>query len=345
MYIAYILIPQFMNNNNEYKLVIFILSWLGIFIGGFILITWKQISGKYFTPYTIFMLFFFLFNFGQCFMWAIGIHSPTEIGATALYPNWGTANDLDIVKAQLLTVTSIISFHTGALYCFKKNIILSRKSIEIYNEKFLENKYKLTLKIIYRVSFFVGLIVIPISIYEAFKSFQVAQIHGYKALYYSEHAQVLSGVIGILPNMFFSVLIGILVGSKFSKNARNFVYLVFSVYLVLNMLSGDRGSWIFKIVILIWLIHTYYKQMNLGKILVYLSLGTIFLYIVNSIVSLRNIGISYESVLKSIDINNSPIVSGFFEMGGSMAPVIVLQNMDGIFGLIITLICYLYLLC
>lgn len=318
-YMIYISSIELINQNDDYTIAVYILSLIGFLVGIFILVSWKKTTGKYFSLYTIFMLFFFLFNYGQCLMWALGIHMPDEIGKSNLYPGWGVASSSDILKTQLLTITSILMFHCGAILCFKGKLIINKK------DKY-DIEDNITLKIIFKVCFIISLVVIPITLYDTFKSLQIAQIHGYRALYYSDYART-GGTIGdILSRMFFPCIVGMLIGSKFSKNIRLYTYISFSLYLVLNMLAGDRGSWVYKIIILVWLSHTYYKKIRLMKLSIYVVISIGAMYVIDAMVSLRNIGITLDNIVEVLAIENSPIISTIFEMGTSMKPAIILQK-------------------
>ncbi|MCT4478535.1 O-antigen polysaccharide polymerase Wzy family protein [Peribacillus frigoritolerans] len=325
-YIAYIFMTFVINNNSEFKNTIFVLSWLGILLGVFVIISWKRITGIYFSPYTIFMVFFFLFNYGQCLMWAFGIHVPNEIGQVVLYPHWGVPTSYDIVKTQLLTLICLLMFHCGAVLCYKGKIKRQSGLLDKKQKYIIEDN--LSLRIMFNVCFIFSIIVFPITLYYAFVDLQIAQTHGYRALYYSEYARRGGSLLILLSKLFFPCIVGMLIGSKFNKKIRIYVYSVFLLYLVLNLLAGDRGSWIYTLVILIWLSHFCYKPINFKRFVFYALVCFVSIYIIDVIVSLRNVGITYDNVVNTISLDNSPIVETIFEMGSSMSPAILLQKYD-----------------
>lgn len=327
-YLIYLMILSLVNVNQDYEALIFLISWLGVLLAIYVVFTWYKITDYIFSPYIIFMLFFFLFNFGQPLMWALGIHIPTEIGQATLFPGLGVPSGGDIIKAQALTLISILMFHVGAVFSYKKRIKI-RSRVREYQQEFAQNDNSATLKAIYYSCLIIGLVVIPLTIYYAYSDFQIAKVYGYKALYYSEFAATGATFLGLLTRMFFPCLVGLLIGSRYSKKVKISVYLIFSIYLLINLLSGDRGSWLYKIIILIWLSHACYKPVNFKKLAKYTVLAIVGLYITDAIVSLRNVGLSnltIERILNSLSFENSPIISAFFEMGGSMKPTIVLQK-------------------
>lgn len=292
--------------------IIFFLSWLGIVIFIYIIISWYKISGKYFTLYTIFILFFFLFNYGQPIMWAFNIHQLNEIGNTGLYifekPSYKS-----IILTQSLTLTSIIMFHFGAIYSFKpKNKKPNYKNSEI------------TRKAIFYTAILLAIFVLPVTFYNSIYDLLYSQKHSYHALYYDDNKTNII-FLNLIQRMFFPTLVGLLIGSKYKRNIRYFVYTVFILYLIINLLSGDRGSWIYYLIILLFMSHTFYKKINFLKISLYSVLGLSFLKLVETIVLLRRSdGINIKNFFKTFSIENSTIINIIFEVGGSMRTTLVL---------------------
>lgn len=311
--IFYSIYVYFINNisqNKDYNNEIFLLSWLGIIVGVYIIITWYKKTGKIFSLYTIFMFFFLIFNYGQCFLWAFGIHKPYEIGKTTLY-TLEIPNSIDIIISQLIILTSVMMFHLGAIFCYKKK----------NNENVNKNS---TILAIYKTSIISSFIIIPITFYNVIYKFIISQKHGYISLYYGENVWNGIAIFNLIEYMFFPCLVGFLIGSNYKKNVKIFVYIIFIIYIMFSLLSGDRGSWIFKLIILIWMSHTFYKPINLKKMIKYSFFSTIGLYIIDSIVAIRDIGINFENFFKAIMERGSVLVSSIFEMGSSMRPTIVL---------------------
>ncbi|WP_336746784.1 O-antigen polysaccharide polymerase Wzy [Bacillus cereus] len=327
-YLLYLLTLSLGNNVASYNEIIFALSWLGIFLVVYVITTWYKLSGTIFSPYTIFMLFFFLFNFGQCFMWAFGIHNPSEIGKVPMFNGFGTPSGEDIVHAQGLTLACILMFHSGAVLCYKNRAKKSVKAMED-NPTIFKDYNKRTLNSIFYVCLIVSLVVIPLELYNSYSELRLASIYGYNSLYYSDLASTDATFIGLLQRMFFPCLVGLLIGSKYNRKVQVVVYIIFSIYMFLNLLAGDRGSWVYKIIILAWLSHACYKPIKFKKFVKYMVVGIVFLYFITAIVSVRDTGLSSATIaqaFESISFEESPIIGAIFEMGGSMKPAIVLQK-------------------
>ncbi|MFA2832068.1 O-antigen polysaccharide polymerase Wzy [Bacillus paranthracis] len=319
-YMMYLLFSLDFNGSKDYTDMIYVFSWLGVTLGIYVVYTWYKLTGSCFSLHTILMLFFFLFNYGQPLMWALGIHSPNEIGTTTLY-TLGLPTSGDIVYTQALTLICILMFHCGAIFCYKP-----RKRLDIDNEKIIVSAKKIS-NAMYYTCLIVCVIVIPITMFNSIYNLIFAQIHGYSAIYYSDD-KINIVIFNLIDKMFFPCLVGLLIGSNYQKKIRYFVYSVFSVYLMVNLLSGDRGSWVINLIILIWMSHTFYKRINFKKTVLYTAVAIISLHIVDAIVSVRNIGVNLENISKSLIEGESVITSAIFEMGSSMKPAMVLIKYD-----------------
>ncbi|WP_172460059.1 O-antigen polysaccharide polymerase Wzy [Priestia endophytica] len=320
---------HFINNINKYNTsfdsLIFAFSWIGIGILVFVIITWYITTRNLFSPYIIFWVFFFIFNFGQSFMWAFGIHLPDEIGK-------GTISGLQpfsqstVLKTQIYTCLCMFCFHLGALFCYKPQKRISTSDINDRN-----------LDITYNAMWIVGCILGAISIiptmYRALNFFVVASQYGYKAIYYSDHASQ-GGVTMILEMFFLPSLVFLLIGSKYNKKVRYVVYTIFIIYLGINLLSGDRGSWIYKLLVFIWLHSQFVKSISAKKLIKYIVIVLFFVYSLSVITAFRNIGLENLNITNVIEImfeGESPITQAFFEMGESMSilsALLLSSNLD-----------------
>src|SRR5699024_6701750 len=126
-FIFYLLFNINFNEAKDYTTIIYSLSCLGILAGIYVLFTWYKLTGQFFSLYTIFMLFFFLFIYGQPLMWALGIHLPNEIGEVGLY-TLGKPSSSNIVYTQILTLISITMFHFGAVFCYKSKTFIKQST-------------------------------------------------------------------------------------------------------------------------------------------------------------------------------------------------------------------------
>lgn len=309
---------------SDAERVIFILSWLGIIELIYIIKTWRKLTGRYLTLYNIFMVFFFLFNFGESILWAFGIHVDQELGTTNLYYYLPVPTGNDIIQTQLIVLISGLMIHFGAILLKKQ-----AATDDTYTLSGLVSKISDKQKMLFKFSILISPIVILSEFYYLFVNYLNAQTYGYTALYYNDEIVGTNVVIQILTRLFLPVLIGMLIGSGYSKKIVRFVYILFGINVVLSLLVGDRGGWFYSLCILIVCHHFYYKKIHLKHIVLFTILGTVLTYVSVAVVAVRNKGVSIDKVVNAINgLDANPIISSIFNMGGTMKVTTVL-TMNG----------------
>ncbi len=304
------------------KTVIYILSLLGVVEFVWCYVSLKRVTGKFFSLYGIFLLFAFLFNYGQCLMWAFGIHYRNEIGTANIYTSGIPTGDT-IVKTQLLTLMGLLAFHTGAL------LIMKKPKVDIEEEYINPCIIQVNLKAqALHLACLIAIIVsLPLMYLYQIRDILVNAYYGYGATLYN--ATVVSSqnnVIELLRQMYFPALVGLLISSGYRKKTVCFCYVSFALYTLLHLMAGNRGEWIFPLFILVWMHHSFVKKMSIKKIIVYSLVGS---FIVSVCVGLRNVrdtGISFSALISAMLIDDNPIVSAVFELGGSMRPAILITE-------------------
>lgn len=291
-----------------------ILCWLGLFTLAFVIISWKANTDKFLTLYTLFMVFFFLFNYGQCFLWAFGQHFENEIGSISLYRKVGVPTDYDIVKTQLIVLISGIMMHSGAILSHKKPIFRNET-----NEFFIE-KSMVDRKYLYK---FCG-ILCPLAAFSEYyyqiRNFLNAKVYGYTGLYYNTDVQSVNVIFQILARLFFPSLIGLLMGSNYeNKSIRRLVYILFGIDVLLSMMVGDRGGWLYALMLLL-ICHTiFYKKLKIKDIFILGVSGYFGMISLIAIRNIRNHGVTIAGFLQSLSgALLDPISSTLTEMGGTM---------------------------
>lgn len=324
-FFLYLISLNSISTESSKQLSIFLLSWSGILTFVYIMYTWFKITGQLFTPYIIFMLFFFLFNYGQPFMWAFGIHMPIEIGVAPIYPGHGVATDLDIVKTQIYVLMCAWMLHFGALLAIrnKKNNNVMHGQTKPMLEEAVDNK---TLKLIFKVSLIFAVFSIPVTLWTHFEDLRIAMTYGYRALYHSEYARRGASLVAFFNMWFFPSLLGLLIGSRYGKKTRNIVFFIMAIFILLNIAAGNRHPWIYKVVILFWMTHILHKPITKGAAIKYMLIAVISVYFLDVVVSLRNIGINMEAIIDSLSLSNSSVTKVIFEMGASMNPTLYIQK-------------------
>lgn len=307
-YFIYFLGREYISLVN--KSAIIIMSWIGILEYIFILWTHKAKTKKIITSYIIFITFLYVFNFGQCFLWAVGIFTDDSILNSTLY-KFSNPSLENIFLTQVIILMCIIVFHCGFLILCNKKRKENNKRID-----FTDLKSK-------KFFFYMSILVIPISFYKLFKDYTIASTYGYRALYYGEHTSNILTIVEIIYYWFFPCLVGLLLSNDGKKKKK--VYLIFIVFIIFNLAMGDRGSWIYALFIILYTIKEKFpNSLKLNKVIFLSALGYIGLFLVSAIKKIRNIGISILSIITILDFKQSPIVEFITEMGSTMQTTLVL---------------------
>ena len=312
--LEYIIYAFIISNSNYFSFnntSVLLLSWVGLFQFIFIVYVHFKVLHRLFDLNSIFILISFLFNFGQCFLWLIGVHSDTEIGRGLLFKHYSVDSN-QIFRSQLFFLISVLAFYVGT--------ILFRRSHE---KTFGKN---IDFKSIFKCSALLSIVVVPITFYSLINSFIKAQKNGYFSLYYGNDPTSTS-LFSLFQFSFFICLIALLIGSRYNKKIMILVYSLFSVYMAIDIAMGDRGEWFYKLLILIFMHHVLYKRITKKQALYSLLIIIALLYLLQAIVSVRDTGITIDSIKNALMIKTSnPIVSSVFEMGGQMGINVINVN-------------------
>ena len=304
---------------NNYNFEILKLSWLGIGIIAYCIASWVMITKNIFSPYIIFLAFLVVFNFGQCLLWSFGIHSDTELGTQNLFSNYPVPTYPEIIKAQLFACLAIYYFHLGALFCIKPNINITERKV------WTSHYFK---RAMFLICLTIAFVSVPVTFFRVLKFLMVSLEHGYAAIYYS-NLVTQAGISMIVEIFFFPSLVGILIGSNYARKVKISVYFIIALYTILNLLAGERGNWLYIVIVLVWMHHVYINKINLKRFLK-LSTGSLLgLYVISAMVSLRHFGLSnigYQELVEAFDISNFPVFSFIFEMGNSMGIILILLS-------------------
>lgn len=331
-YVAwFISYDYFKSANNVSSIHIGIMSWIGIALFVGYMLVWKKLTGRFLTLFSLFLCFFTVFNFGQSFLWAFGIHTTlrNEIGNAPLYGIVSYDSNL-IVQAQLMYIICFITLNLGAILVWRPED--KNKFTRVAFD--WDSVDDVKCKNLYIASSIILTIAYPATMYIAIRNFVLGQLYSYHDLYYGNLGAI-SSIISILDGLFFPALIGVLIGSKYDKRKRFFVYGLFLIYAVVTLLCGDRGEWINKLVVLFWADTWFNKPLSKKKITSLILIILLGSYVIAPFVELRNVGLSVEGIKKVYTtLSMNPIISMLVEFGHSMgiAMVVIKNNVKFPYG-------------
>lgn len=300
-----------LNQFKNYNFFNYILCFLGIIVYIYIIKLNYFITKKILTPFTIIYSFLFLFNYGQCVLWVFNIHPENSIEKSTIF-NAGYATDLDIVKTQLVTITSIFLYGITNIFIKRNN----KKCKSICNKEI--DKEKISIKAIKTISIIFLIISTLCTYIILFNNIKISVQYGYKALYYGDNIYQGNTIIILLSRFFLPSLFGLYLTSYKNKKTINLIYFLFLIYLLGNLFTGDRGSWIYSFCLFLWLHHVFVKKIDFKTALILILFGFFGISIIYAIVDIRDSGISISKILNTLNFNNNPIIELFSELGSSM---------------------------
>lgn len=281
---------------------------------------------QWFNLKFIILMMVFLFNFGQLFLWSLGIHTNTEIGKINLYANFPIPDKAQILDATIFSIYCYLALVLGMI--FVHLFQTGRRTIRVLDKAKIEKNQTIA----YKISLLLSFIVVPLTFYKGVIILRQSLVYGYSTLYYSDFS--VNPLIGRAEDYFFPVLVGLLLGSNYRKIKLS--YALFCFYLVLYLLAGERGNWLYKLLVLIWMHHTYYTPIRWQRFLRLSLLGLFFLTIISAVVDLRNIGfsnLSLTDLANTFSLKENVFVRFIQEMGSSLGvSIIVLSLGQGMFS-------------
>lgn len=321
VYVSYVFMVNTLSVNNSEDGLIYTFSIISVISFAFCVITWKKLTGQLFSLYTIFMLFAFLFHLGQCFLWAFNIHVDGEIGSRLLY-SMHSVSKTAILKAQMISICGLLAFHTGALFGYD-GFIQRRYTVRESKTDVEKNR-----RILYQVSRLFAIFAIPVQMYLSIRMVILTRVFGYGSwLYNSSVTQTNNTILNLISMSFFPSLVGMIIGSNYKKSVVRFCYTIFGVFAIISIASGNRGEWLYPLIILIWMRHTFYKNINFKNAVLYFILALLIIQICVGIRDTRSItDINLLNLFGVSNAESNAVVSAVSEMGSSMAPTVLLAN-------------------
>lgn len=307
-------------STSTVEALIYLFSCAGTIVLIYILSSSTKINNQLFSIYSIFVIFIYMFNFGQFLMWSVGIHTTNELGLSYFvrYMDYIT-----ILKILILSVPAFLIMHIGyisVLYGMLKEKLATRviKSTEY-------TAIKIT-------SIVLLLLSAPIAYLYAFEVLQITLRYGYTSTYYGEYVVELSPLMKYASYFFFPALIALWLSLKKTKKAIGLVWAISIPYFAISIASGDRGNWIYFFVVLVWMSMTTIKRINLKWIFITTPIAFVLIIVISYFVSLRD-SVGSQASIENLFVFGKNwidiIIKPIFEMGQS-ARVLGIMIQDSI---------------
>lgn len=245
-------------NSLNYKVIMPIYEWLLVFTLIATCVTWKKIQGSWISPYIIIYIFLMIFNAGQFIMWAFNIHYITkESSELGVATHIRFMDCKTLMRIAFITLPSVTFFYSGTLMSLLKR----RKERSIISKE----KNILFQRWIKKIGVCVLVVSYIITIYDTVSNFSFASVAGYTSLYYAD-TRSSSALLKYISYMFLPSFFATYVGFQCSKKSYKVLTIFIVPYIVMNLIMGDRGNWIYFICLWAWCYLQFYSPSNQSNI-------------------------------------------------------------------------------
>lgn len=292
----------------------YFLSLAGTVVFVSLLGLWKFSTGRIFTPYILFLLSFFLFQFGQCFLRVFNVNTYL------LVFNQFPASVL--VRGTILTVVSMQLFHLGAT----SSILLDKQHSTL---KYSDVRYHSTLSTLKVFGVALLVLLTPVNLYFTLKEVILSLKYGYMNLYNyagsSNFAVANSSYFQLISALFLVAWVMVIIAYKDHVQKANRLILLALSFGLLDLLSGSRVTFISLFLTLMCMKTILIEKMSLKSALRILAVFILLSLVIPFVAYFRlhsNSGVSGLYGSFSYMVNSNPLVTTINELGGSMAPLL-----------------------
>lgn len=307
----------------NYDIIMFVYEWLIILTVVATVITWKKVGGNYLSPFTILYGFLVAFNAGQFIMWGFGIHYVTEFSSEL-----GVSTHIRYMDTQ--TLMKILFVTLPSLSFFFSGVLLSSSSCEKKRNSYDSMTNLLWRDLLKKSGIPLLVLSYVITMYDTIRNISIASMYGYTSLYYGDMEST-NNIVKYVSYMFLPSIFATYIGYGCSKKAFKLLSFVMVPYIVLNLLMGDRGSWIYFICLWTWCYLKFYENDNdknadinikqeRGSLIKVVILTVVVLLFTTVFYKYREIGfqnVSMDNFMEVISNLSYVFIKPIFEMGQS----------------------------
>ena len=301
--VAIINIIPFENVGTDYYSSIMIVAWItNIFYFIFVSIIYK-VKKNILDFNIIFLVFIFLFCFGQVFLYSLGI-SPTKL---YLF-NW--FGEKLVLKASIYFLLFSVFYMIGVYL----NLNYDNMKIKTTNDEFLNFAIR-------RFAYFLLVISIVPFFYILLPTLYNSIAYGY--IYNFNNAIEVTGFNGYLSKFFIPSLFLLLYSYRNDKTRFKVIISSLVMICIMYLIRGSKGSGLTIIVGIVVFYSNFIKKISGVKILKIIPLLLIILFIIPLISNYRgsankDLQSFSESISETINNSDNLFVNSISEMGGTM---------------------------
>ncbi len=277
-----------------------------------VLWSWRQATGDYFSPYTLFFIAVQLFNGGDCLLEIFHLN-----GAGILWRFVHVVPVSLINKSVMLVTAGMVCLHLGALLGAYHRLTKEIKATPAHTNT--DAPQEQLIKMLGWTSFAVG--IVP-KTFLVFTSLKDSVLGGYMALYQGAPLHAGNSLLYLAASLCIPGALLLLTAYSNRKLMGTFFLCFIAVLCASLLITGDRGTMAMLFLATLWLFHR--KILPLSPKL--FMLGTMAAFLVCPLVAHMRLQSGFERFLPSkifeqVLAGPNPIVASVAEMGGSMRTV------------------------
>lgn len=271
----------------------------------FSIYSWKKQGNRIISPYVIFLICMYIFNFGQCLLYPFPVDFKDKelIGYLGITP-------IGLYKAELYTLMMLAGFHLGALFYIK-----NRKAKQKITWDF--NSYRIR-----RIG--LGLIVISIVpyYYSLIEDMIWSLSYGYGALYERDVKIGIDNLGSFFADYFIPACICLYVGYSNNRNIQRIIELLLLFNALVLFVTGGRTVGVIILGLLIVLYNYVYKAFSKKQVIMLCFSGFFFLSAMSVVAEFRVSSNRSLEAYSTKSVSSNKAILAIAEMGSSMSCLI-----------------------
>lgn len=305
------------SSSTEDGTSISIIGFISLLLLGFFVWQHYKITNNYLNYNIIFMLFVYLFTFGQIILYSFGV-------STKALSVFRISSMAEIYWASSFALKCFIFFQIGSLlpYYRKTKQTKEEESINKKEDKGISTSIRVVAIVLFLVS------VIPYAVWLA-ERFSISTSLGYGALYEQESG---SNTFLYLVKMFIPSVF-LLLYSVNNKSTKRLLKGLLLVLALINLIIGSRGNAMSIVTILIVYIYTFEKKMNKAAFIKIAVTALVAMILIPTVAAFRSTtgknlqGFSDAMNTTLEDSDNNFVVKTVSELGYSIHPIILTRKL------------------
>ncbi len=303
-----IVIPAFTETHSaETMIPAYCIFITGIFV--WCLWSWRFVNGRLFDPYTLFLIAAFLFNGGQALLQVFGLNAHGLL-------NGRFAQDT-LFSTLVLVIIGLMGFHLGGLLAY------NAKHSQVTPDESVSVAQHIQDRALRSIGWILLCVAIIPSLMQLGSAINVALTSGYFALFQRDAQTGFDAAPRILATFLIPAAMFILGGSRQNRFSKYVSLCLVSLYVLVELFLGHRGTAIPIAVAYIWLWSRVIQPLPKSVLFTATIIGLVV--VIPLVRVIRNVPgqdrLLLEYIVESYTSIDNPVVEAISEMGGSMITV------------------------